>query len=241
MTTFTPVSEANLSEYLDQGYTILPNVFSPDEMATTIALVEEFDARRSAGIDGTEGKAQRFATHLAEQDPELRAFMAGPKLAAIATEFLGPDVDLYFNQSVFKGPEGNRIFPWHQDDAYGPVEPAGYLTLWLALNDATEENGCISVLPGSHRAGLRAHVPTPHGLAGHAADDPDQGIAAPVPAGTIIAFNSLTLHKSGPNTSKGERKALVLQYCAAGLKRAETGEAIPDLIPVMRGGRAIER
>lgn len=237
MTPTSLVTEENLTEYADQGYTILEGVFTPAEMARTIELVEAFDARQVAAMGGvSSGGGQTFTSHLAEKDPEIRNFMGGPKIVAIATAFLGPDVDLYFNQSVFKRPEGDRVFPWHQDDAYGPVLPQGYLTLWLALTDATEENGCISVLPGSHKGGVRPHVGTPSGLAGHPADDPDQGVLSPVPAGTILAFNSLTLHKSGPNRSKQERKALVLQYCATGLRNAATLDLVPDLIPVAREG-----
>ena len=70
---------------------------------------------------------------------------------------------------------GEKEFPWHQDDGYTPVAPSPYLTLWLALNDATEDNGCIWVLPGSHKCGLVEHKPSPIGLICHASDDPDQG------------------------------------------------------------------
>ena len=115
--------------------------------------------------------------------PNLAAFVTRPEFVAIATQLLGPDVDLYWNQSVFKQPEGKREFPWHQDDGYTPVTPSPYLTLWLALNDATVENGCISVLPGSHKRGLVPHRPSDIGLVCHDADDPDQGVPVPVKAG----------------------------------------------------------
>ena len=107
---------------------------------------------------GTEGISRAgeiaFTAFLAEQDENIRAFVKRPEFVAIAVQMLGPDIDLYWNQSVFKGPEGTKEFPWHQDDGYTPVEPSPYLTLWLAVNDATEENGCISVLPGSHKQGI---------------------------------------------------------------------------------------
>src|SRR6185437_1180446 len=100
-----------------------------------------------------------FADHLAERDPAIRAFCERPEFVAITTQLLVPDADLYWNQSVFTMPETPREFPWHQDDGYTPVTTAPYLTLWLALNDATPENGCISVLPGSHKRGLIEHKP----------------------------------------------------------------------------------
>jgi ectoine hydroxylase-related dioxygenase (phytanoyl-CoA dioxygenase family) len=140
---------------------------------------------------------------------------------------------------VFKQPEGTKIFPWHQDDGYTPVTPSPYLTLWLALNDATPENGCISVLPGAYKRGLLPHKQTDIGLVCHDAHDPDQGVLVPVKAGSIAAFWSLTPHKSGANVSSGPRKAYVIQYSHAGLKNARTGEVLTGKIPLARGGAAV--
>ena len=241
MTSTHPLIDATRRQQLtENGYTILEGVFTPEEMARTITLVEALEARNADTTSGiTHAGVQTFTSHLAERDAEIAAFCRHPRIVEIATAILGPDVDLYWNQSVFKKPEGNKIFPWHQDDAYTPVIPAGYLTLWLALTDATRENGCISVLPGSHKGGLRPHERTEYGLAGHAADAPDQGVLAPVMAGSVVLFSSLTLHKSGPNTSKEERKALVLQYAAEGLRLEATGAMIPNLLPVARGGKPV--
>ena len=136
-------------------------------------------------------------------------------------------------------PEGEKQFPWHQDDGYTPVTPSPYLTLWIALNDATIENGCIWVRPGSHKGGLAPHEPTSLGLACHALDDPDQGIPVPIPAGSVIAFWSLTMHKSTANVSKNTRKAYIVQYSASGLKYARSGDFVPDLLPVARGGAPV--
>src|SRR5204863_9843913 len=125
-----------------------------------------------------------FTAYLAENDADIRTFVTRPEWVKITTELLGPNVDLYWNQAVFKMPEGQKEFPWHQDDGYTPVDPSPYLTLWLAINDATVENGCISALPGSHKCGLLPHEQTPLGLACHAADDPNQAVRVPVSAGS---------------------------------------------------------
>src|SRR5260370_12581644 len=113
-----------------------------------------------------------FPSELDEQDNEIMAFCRRPELIAIATQFLGGDVDLYWNQSVYKMPEGATEFPWHQDDGYTPVSPSPYLTLWLAINDATPENGCISALPGSHRRRTPPPTPTPPLLTRHTPPPP---------------------------------------------------------------------
>lgn len=193
--------------------------------------------RAKGGAEGISRQGEiTFTSHLAERDEAIRAFVQRPEFAALTAEWLGPDVDLYWNQSVFKGPDGDKQFPWRQDDGYTPVEPSPYLTLWVALNDATPDNGCISVLPGSHKNGLVPHESTPIGLACHALDDVDQGITVPLKAGSLVAFQSLTMRKSGVNRTQGTRKAYIAQYAKAGLRSAITKEPIVCEIPLTRGG-----
>lgn len=239
------ITDAQRQQLDENGYFILDNVFTQAEMDALARQIEAHQQRheeRLAAV-GTEGisraKEISFTSHLAEQDDDVRAFATRPEFAAIATQLLAPDIDLYWNQSVFKGPQGEKEFPWHQDDGYTPVTPSPYLTLWLALNDATTDNGCIWVLPGSHKNGLVAHTPSPIGLVCHASDDLDQGVPVPIKAGLLAVFWSLTMHKSGVNRSKGPRKAYILQYSHAGLQNARTGEVLTGKIPVARGGKAV--
>jgi len=233
-------------QFTETGYFVLDNVFTMDEMNQLTTTIEVYQKRHEEELasqhtaDGISRAGEiSFTGHLAENDPAVRAFATRPEFVAIATELLGPNVDLFWNQTVFKQPEGQKEFPWHQDDAYSPVAPAPYLTLWLALNDATPENGCISVMPGSHKDGLVPHKESPIGLMCHDIDAPDQGVQVPVKAGSIAVFPSLMFHKSGVNRSSGPRKAYVLQYSHAGLRLLKTGELIPDLIPVARDGKAV--
>ncbi len=229
-----------------QGYCILDSVFTGADMDALAIAIETYQRQhqeeiaRQGGASGISRASEiTFTSHLAEQDAEIMRFCHRPELVAISTAFLGGDVDLYWNQSVYKMPEGTKEFPWHQDDGYTPVSPSPYLTLWLAINDATPENGCISALPGSHKRGLLPHEQTSLGLACHPSDDPDQGVRVPVAAGSIAAFWSLTAHKSGANVSSGVRKAYIIQYAKAGLKSLRTGQTIEAVTPIARGGRAV--
>jgi ectoine hydroxylase-related dioxygenase (phytanoyl-CoA dioxygenase family) len=107
------------------------------------------------------------------------------------------------------------------------------------LNDATLENGCISVLPGWHKKGFLAHENTPIGLECHPSDHPEQGIPVPVKQGSLVAFLSLLPHKSGVNRSKGPRNAYIMQYARAGVVGLPENEPLPNLIPVAREGRPL--
>ena len=230
-------------EMEEQGFTVFERLFSESDMASLGSRLEELEREVNERLakEGNSGISRAneitFNAYLAENDPTVRAFCERQELVDICNALIGPNVDLYWNQTVFKHPEGEKIFPWHQDDAYTEVDPAPYITLWLAVNDVTLENGCISVLPGSHRGGLRPHEQSPIGLTGYSADAPDQGVAVPVPAGSVICFWSLTMHKSAPNRSQGMRKAFIIQYCAAGTKYKASGDLVPNLIPIARGGR----
>src|SRR5579871_2707610 len=239
------ITPEHIRQMEEDGYCVLENVFTEAEMEALTGHIEAFHRRHEEQIrakGGTEGISRAgeiaFTAFLAEADENIRAFVLRPEFLAITTRFLGPDVDLYWNQSVFKQPEGTKEFPWHQDDGYTPVDPSPYLTLWLALNDATVENGCISVLPGSYKRGLMPHRSSPIGLVCYDSDEPYQGVRVPLKAGSMAAFWSLTCHKSGPNVSQGPRKAYVIQYSHAGLKNAKTGEVLTGKVPVARGGLA---
>lgn len=234
------------SQLQENGYFILENLFSTEDMVELALRIETFQKRHEEELvkkGGTEGISRAdeisFTAFLAEQDEAIAAFAKRSEFVAITTQLLGADIDLYWNQSVFKAPEGNKEFPWHQDDGYTPVSPSPYLTLWLALNDATTENGCISVLPGSHKSGLVPHKQTPIGLNCYPSDAPNQGVPVPLKAGSIAVFLSLTFHKSGVNRSNGYRKAYILQYSQSPLKNMRTGEIIANRIPLTRNSVAV--
>ncbi|MBV9850144.1 MAG: phytanoyl-CoA dioxygenase family protein, partial [Armatimonadetes bacterium] len=112
------ITDDQKRQFQENGYFVLENVFTRDEMDRLAARIEAFQKRHQeelAAKGGTEGISRAneitFTAFLAENDPEIRAFVTRPEFAAISTQLLGPDVDLYWNQSVFKMPEGEREFP----------------------------------------------------------------------------------------------------------------------------------
>ncbi len=236
------IDEARHRQMETDGYTIFEDVFTAAEMTDLDQVLDGFFSRHRQELlaEGDQGISRGdeivFTHDLAEQDDRIRAFVTRDEFVALSTAFLGPDTDLYWNQTVYKLPEVERQFPWHQDDGYTRVDPFPYLTLWLAIGDATEENGCISVMPGSHRKGFVEHRQSPIGLVCHDSEDPDQGKTVPLKGGSIAAFWSLTMHKSGPNRSKRMRKAYVIQFMPTGMRHMESGDPIEGKIPIARAG-----
>jgi ectoine hydroxylase-related dioxygenase (phytanoyl-CoA dioxygenase family) len=163
----------------------------------------------------SEAGAITFTTHLVARSPRLKALSRAPIFTDLCADLVGPDVNLYWDQAVYKKPEKPRPFPWHQDNGYAFVRPQQYLTCWVPLVDATVDNGCPWVAPGYHRLGTLKHTYV-HPLGFQCLDDPDGAVAAPVRRGGVVVFSSLTPHLTGPNVTDAVRKAYILQYAPLG-------------------------
>lgn len=255
---FRALDGAQVQHYDRSGYIVVPDLVPPDVLAEVTAAVDPFDAKAEAFLRSVEGErmsiaeagAITFSVHLAARSPVVRRLVTDAALTGIAADLVGPDVRLYWDQAVYKKPEKPRRFPWHQDNGYAYVEPQQYLTIWLALTDATIENGCPQVVPGLHRRGtLEHHYVEPLGW--ECLRDSSDSIAAPVAAGGAVVFSSLTPHLTGPNLTADVRKAYILQYAPAGAERLEGDPATgpptarvscdaPDRqFPVVVGGRLV--
>lgn len=235
----TLISMEQKQQFREQGYFVLPNSFSEEEMDTLTARIDSFAAAHEARLQeiGREGISRAneiaFTTHLAAQDPEIMRFVAQEKFARLTSALLNTDISLYWDQAVYKKPETRRDFPWHQDTGYTPTDPAEYITCWLALVDVTIENGCISVLPGSHRQGMIEHKDTEIGKQCYFGSD--SGIPVELKKGSMVVFSSLLFHRSGPNTSHGIRKGYVIQYCVAHARHGITGKPFNTIVIAQHG------
>jgi phytanoyl-CoA hydroxylase len=219
---FSTISDSQAREYDEIGCFVFEDAFGANELRAMDeaiepgeTLVREFlsgrpDGRFSvAGID-----TQTVAPHLVMSSDVLRAVCAQQPLAGIARDLLGPDVRLYWEQAVYKQPHSAEPVLWHQDNGYTFVEPQAYLTCWIAITDATLENGCVTVMPGAHRDGTLAHRSTPIGF--ECWGDASAARAVPVRAGSIVVFTSLTPHFTAANTTDEVRKAYIVQYAPDG-------------------------
>jgi phytanoyl-CoA hydroxylase len=219
----TTLTADQAREFDEQGFTVVSDLVDAEVLAAAVAECDRCEAetdRALARLDGerfgiAEKGAITFSTHLVAQSEVLRGLTRHPAIVGVCADLVGPDVNLYWDQAVYKKPEKPRRFPWHQDNGYAFVEPQQYLTVWLALTDATEANGCPWVVPGVHRAGTLRHTfVDPLGF--ECLTDPEGARPAEVPAGGAVVFSSLTPHLTGPNTTDAVRKAYILQYAPAG-------------------------
>lgn len=154
--------------------------------------------------------------------------------------FLGPSADLYYNQAVLKPAKTGMSFGWHQDNGYRVTEPLEYITCWTAVSKTTIANGCIWLIPESHKMGLLPHRRDQELRETIAVfDDESKAIPVEMEAGQVAIFNSLVLHRSGANTSGRVRRGFVPQYHMPGVLGADSKKPWGDQWPVLRDGKAV--
>ena len=225
-------------EFRERGWFHLGRVFDDDALAE---IRGEYDRilERPLRI-GEQGKGPfEYSPLLHVQSPVLCRHATHPEIVAAAVDLLGPDVRLYWDQAVSKPPGATSDVPWHQDNGYTPVVPEEYLTFTVAIDAASEQNGCLWIQPASHHSGVQPHQPTDMlFFRGYEGDDP--GVAVPQPEGSVLCFSSLTMHRTGPNTSDGPRRSWVIQFCCADTRHRESGRLYDDRLLVARDGKVLE-
>jgi phytanoyl-CoA hydroxylase len=247
------VTDDQAAQWDRDGFFLLEGALEPGELAAVQAAIDPFEERTTEWLREQGGSALiadaeaiTFTTHLVTRSPVARAFAAGPVFAGLCADLIGPDVRLYWDQAVYKKPEPEREFPWHQDNGYAYVEPQQYLTCWVPLVDATVANGCPWVVPGLHRLGTLRHWWTPVGFQCIPDLEPEGAVPVEARAGDVVVFSSLTPHRTGPNTSDAVRKAYILQYAPEGAVVLRGDEGTPEpqddadrQFPVVVGGHPV--
>jgi ectoine hydroxylase-related dioxygenase (phytanoyl-CoA dioxygenase family) len=231
---FRLLSEEQVTAYVEKGGFVLEGAFTPTEIEAVVAAIDPMESEANSllrQMDGSKFSIARadeivFSPHLVARSETLKAFSRHPVLCQLTSELIGPDVRLYWDQLVYKKPHTNDDFPWHQDNGYTFVLPQQYLTCWVALSDATVENGCPWIAPGIHRGGTLEHRWTDLGF--ECLSRPPEAVALEVEAGSIAVFSSLTPHRTGPNVTDTVRKSYILQYAPDGaVMYPRTGDPVP--------------
>ncbi|MGH3317893.1 MAG: phytanoyl-CoA dioxygenase family protein [Nocardioidaceae bacterium] len=148
--------------------------------------------------------------------PELLETVAYRNAQRVARSLLGDEVRPTGMHAIRKPPRDGAETPWHQDEAYwSPAVEHRALSIWMPLQPATLDNGCMQFVPGSHALEVQPHRlinPDSHGLV---ATDPAAGespVACPLPPGGATVHTSRTMHYAGPNRTDEPRRALIMSF-----------------------------
>jgi phytanoyl-CoA hydroxylase len=213
------LTDKQIASYWENGFVVLGRILDDSDLEALRA--EEGRFRGCVQYSLADGKtvlpdktSTIFRNQLANYSEPLRGiYLRGLHIAAMR-QIIGPTVCGFFNQFVTKLPDANlktAEFPWHQDNGYGGNDVKTNVTVWTALDDVDERNGCVWVVPGSHKLGLLDHKST--GTSWHlTVKAPNDGIPVPLKAGEAVAFSGLTLHRSLANHTGKPRRAFFMQY-----------------------------
>ncbi len=226
-----PPDEAAVSRFGRDGYAICPNLLEDHELELLGSVCNQLlaeppdDDMGGKAHDIGRGHDRRFLRHRHGDFPALRNFILGSEMKGFVSRFVGETPYLFNEQFVVKGPKTGAAFAWHQDGGYVGFDHKTYLTVWIAIDDTTVENGPVHVLPRDLTKSCEL-VPhhwdaTSKEMVGY--DGPGEGVAAIVPAGSVVVFSSATLHRSSPNTTDHARRAFIAQYSPEPIVDPKTG------------------
>jgi ectoine hydroxylase-related dioxygenase (phytanoyl-CoA dioxygenase family) len=206
-----PLTAAQLEHYSELGYAIGPPAL---EGADLQRMRDEMD-NLIAGLPAGQRSENMPSIHY--HSAYFRDLLLSEPLVTVARQLLGPDVAVFTSYAISKRPRDGLAVYWHQDAAYFPIEPMETFTLWLAVDDADAENGCMRVLPGSHK---------PRRILEHEIDHARQttlplrlddvaledAVDVPVKAGAYSVHDCYIVHGSNPNRSERRRCGITIKY-----------------------------
>jgi ectoine hydroxylase-related dioxygenase (phytanoyl-CoA dioxygenase family) len=215
------LTEEHVRQYRDDGFFVLEEVLPADDLDALRGECQRFIDERDREMDrlgvdtlDLDHRGSRYFVHAYGKSRPVERFLSSGLMVEIAQAALGDTVYLFNEQYVVKAAERGMKFGWHQDSGFIEYEHPPYLTCWIALDEVTEANGTVYLLPYS-RAGTRdvvEHVrdDETNDLVGYFGDDPGDPVI--VPAGSIACFSSTLFHRSGPNTTDSVRRVYLAQY-----------------------------
>ena len=174
-----------------------------------------------------------------------RLYFSGP-LVDIAEQLIGPNIKGATSQLTFKMHGDTKTFEWHQDNSYGELDPYNAITFLIALDDVNENNGCLWLIPGSHKNGQievgdLGTKKERNKKSEIALDDIDENLAVPIKmqAGDCLFFHCWMLHQSHGNFSDRDRRILLLRYADADAVEVKNNRS-PRLGRLLRGKSTVK-
>jgi phytanoyl-CoA hydroxylase len=228
---FDAVGEGEIELFHQQGYLVINHAFNLQEVQGALdGLVHLLTGENpdftgvmyeqaAAGIDVESMPAEQRQDYVRKfmwftpHEPRLDALAHHPRLLDVVTRMMGEPPVLFQDMALIKPPHIGREKPWHQDHAYFdlPLESL-VIGVWVALDEATTENGCMIVVPGSHRQGPVVHFKRRDWQICDTDVNNQHAVAVPLKPGGILLFQSLIHHGTPTNHSGQRRRAVQFHY-----------------------------
>lgn len=252
--TLPEITDEQVAHFHDRGFFTLPNALDPGSLehlrnysATAIERIHrEMDEAGTDTVRISHRHKRYFIPGTYREHPESYAFFFGPLMEQICRRTLGGTAKFFNDQYVIKSAEKGAHFGWHQDSGYIGYDHEPYITCWVTLDDVNEENGTVYLLPYDE-IGIRSrvrHIRDPEWNDQVGYFGPNPGTPVILPAGSVAVFSSVCFHRSGPNTTKAQRRVMVCQYTKDGIKNPWTGGQfggpLGSAIPFLEDGKRVD-
>ncbi len=230
------LSQDQIDFYHQKGYLELESISTPEEILWMQGIYDSLFTAKTGREEGNQfdlGGTDEEGTEAVlpqilnptKYAPELKDGLFRVNAASIARQLLGAEAKWGGDHAIFKPARIGAATPWHQDEAYwNPMMEYSSFSLWLPLQPATLDNGCMQFIPNSQLLEVLPHHcinndPRIHGLEVDFADV-SSAVACPLPAGGCTIHHNRTLHYAGPNLSNIPRRALILGFGVPATERA---------------------
>jgi ectoine hydroxylase-related dioxygenase (phytanoyl-CoA dioxygenase family) len=247
------------TDFEEQGYLVVEGLLTPREVEECRAEIErlhrvaaEMEARDDPALRDFQrepyspGAVQgdlpvlRKIEQTRKHSDVFRRLAAHPRLIAVVQNLIGPDLLLFRSTLMLKPAFHGSAHGLHQDSAYWPMDPPTLVTVSIALDDATPENGCFQIIPKSHEWGLQEWGRIARDRGEPLTDREDVDLSAriqvPLAAGSALFFHSLIVHGSGPNNSPHPRNTALYAYFSPAVRYVPgEGRAREATFPVVAG------
>jgi Phytanoyl-CoA dioxygenase (PhyH) len=230
------LSPAQIERYARDGFLSPVAALTREQAAQYRQRLEGFEETVGGPLtsDATDAR-YRSRTHILLA--WVHTLTRHPAILDAVEALIGPNILVYTSTWFIKEPESPAIAAWHQDATYFGLRPYEHVTAWLALTDATAENGCMEFLPGSnhkgqlpHRAGVVAASVNRAGQAVVGAIDDAPAVHAPLRAGEFSLHHTLCLHRSQPNRAAERRIGLAISYVPTHVQHLGVKHKTPALL-----------
>jgi len=251
------LSQSQQEEYNRNGFLVVKRLFTPEDLKV---YMDRFEAVTTGGVETpaiimkdvalVKGVKEKSSQHTSDiitkvqdfqDDPEFFSFCTHSKLKPYVRSFCGSNFRSIHTMLINKPPDlgsGTSRHPLHQDLYYFPLQPPERIVAaWVAMETINRENGCLSVLPGSHLGTLRPHGYPKweggvnylyHGITSDI--DLDQRVFLHMEQGDCVFFHPLLIHGSGRNSSGRFRKAISCHFASGDLTHFALEEAQKSLL-----------
>ena len=209
--TLKSLTQHQVDQYWEKGYISNIDVFAAEEVTTLVAELNSMESTYAEHLD----KAGRNNAHYVLR--MLDRITHEPRILDAVEDVIGANILVAGTTLFIKEPQTQGFISWHQDARYIGLEPHDWVTAWVALSDVTLENGCVQMIPGSHKSDLIKHTDT-FGkdnllTRGQTVPGVDESQAVPVEmkAGQLSLHHPRIIHGSGPNLSGVRRLGFAIQ------------------------------